>query len=356
VFREYPSRAAAARADAARASDRFTEFDGHVPAAGLVLDPARTDQIVSPTRLEGAARCPYRFFLERGLGVSAIDSGERDREVWLDPLLRGSLLHDLYAELMRRCRAAGRRPAMQQDRDWFLDRGRQTLGDLAKEMPAPSEDVAERESADLLEDLDIFLRAECDADPARHPLGFEVSFGQAVADGEVLARPEPVEVKAGGFTIRITGRVDRVDRLDGPGGPTFQIVDYKTGGYWDGDWKGTFMGGRLLQHALYGLAVAELLKRAGQSGTMAGAEYYFPSTKGRQQRKFIPLQPLARVTTVLTDLRDVIASGAFVHAMDDAPCKFCDYQHACGHAAQARATAKLNDPALEPYRRLAAHE
>jgi hypothetical protein len=89
---------------------------------------------------------------------------------------------------------------------------------------------------------------------------------------------------------------------------------------------------------------------------MAGAEYYFPSTKGRQQRKFIPLQPLARVTTVLTDLRDVIASGAFVHAMDDAPCKFCDYQHACGHAAQARATAKLNDPALEPYRRLAAHE
>jgi ATP-dependent helicase/nuclease subunit B len=357
VDRAYPALAAGAHAEAERASDRFTEFDGFVPAAGVVLDPSAADQIVSPTRLEGAAKCPYRFFLERGLQVSAIESGERDREVWLDPLLRGSLLHDLYAECMRRCRAAGRRPTLSEDREWFRNLGRQKLEDLQQEMPPPSVDVAQRETHDLLEDLDIFLRAECDADPARRPIGLEVSFGQpGAAEAEPLARPEPVGIRAGGLTFRLAGRVDRVDRIDRPGGPVFEIVDYKTGRYWADDWKGTFAGGRLLQHALYGLAVAELLRRAGEPGRMGGGEYYFSSEKGRQQRKVIPAPPLASVAKVLTDLRDVIATGAFVHAPTDAPCKFCHYTHACGLAAHERAAAKLGDPVLEPYRRLAAHE
>jgi hypothetical protein len=34
-------------------------------------------------------------FPPASLGVDAIESGDRDRDVWIDPLLRGSLLHDL---------------------------------------------------------------------------------------------------------------------------------------------------------------------------------------------------------------------------------------------------------------------
>jgi hypothetical protein len=357
VFAQYPALRAGAFAARERQSDRFTEFDGHVPAAGPALDPAAAGVVVSPTRLEGAAKCGFRYFLERGLGVRAIESGERSRDVWLDPLIRGSLLHDLYAACLRRSRAEGRRAAMATDREWLLGEARRTLADLKAEMPPPSGDVEQRETADLLADLDLFLADEESLDPGREPLGFEVSFGYGVdgGDGEVLASAAPIEITAGNLTFRVTGRVDRVDRIDTPHGPEFHIVDYKTGSFWKEDYTGTFAGGRLLQHALYGLAVAELLKRAKHKGRVAGAEYYFSSAKGRQHRQPIPAPPAADVARVLADLREVIVSGLFVHAPEDRACKFCDYQHACGRDAHERVTMKQGDAALAAVRRLASH-
>ena len=119
-----------------RASDAFTEFDGHVPAAGKLLDPCDPSRVISPTQLEGAAECPFRHFLRRGLGVEAIESGDRDRDVWLDPMLRGSLLHDLYAQLMRRCRAGNRRAKLPDDHDWLRQQGQEMLHDLSVEHAA----------------------------------------------------------------------------------------------------------------------------------------------------------------------------------------------------------------------------
>ena len=105
-------------AAAQRDSEQFTEFDGHVPAAGAILDPCAAGNAYSVTELENAAGCPYRFFLKRGLGLRPVDDGERDKEVWLDPLTRGSELHDIYAALLRRCRDAGRRPDAKDDGAW----------------------------------------------------------------------------------------------------------------------------------------------------------------------------------------------------------------------------------------------
>ena len=38
---------------------------------------------------------------------------------------------------------------------------------------------------------------------------------------------------------------------------------------------------------------------------------------------------------VISDLREVIASGTFIHAEDESACKFCDYGPACGSKARA---------------------
>jgi ATP-dependent helicase/nuclease subunit B len=147
--------------------------------------------------------------------------------------------------------------------------------------------------------------------------------------------------------------VDRIDRLaDG----RFEILDYKTGGFWPDKWRGTFAGGRRLQHALYGLAAIELLKRCEKKPVIAGAQYYFSSAKGRQERKVIPVAEPALVGRLLEDLREVITSGLFVHAPDEDDCRFCHYGPACGAGAAKRAKGKLADPALGPYRRLAAYE
>ena len=54
------------------------------------LENVTRGRSISRERLE-------RFFLKRGLGLRPVDERERDRDVWLDPLTRGSELHDVYA-------------------------------------------------------------------------------------------------------------------------------------------------------------------------------------------------------------------------------------------------------------------
>jgi len=355
VFRAYPPLLAGAKAHDARQSDRFTDFDGHVPAAGPVLDPCAADAIVSPTQLEDAAQCPFRRFLRRGLGVEAIESGERDRDVWLDALLRGSLLHDLYADLLRRCRAANRRVKLPDDHEWLQEHGKEVLASLAVEMPPASDEIRDRETRLFLDDLALFVEAEAALNPSHTPIGFEVSFGRADSVGdEALAQPAPIDVDVGGgLKLRIAGRIDRIDQV---GGGAYEIIDYKTGGYWPRNWQGTFAGGKRLQHALYGLAALELLKQKDENPRIVAAEYYFSSSKGQQERKRIATPPRASVAAVLTDLRAVIVSGLFVHAQDDEACRFCEYGHACGGDAAARAKAKLGDARLAPYLKLVAHE
>src|SRR6188472_2244440 len=114
-------------ASSAPAPREFTPFDGYVPEAGAVLDPCAKDTALSVTELEDAAGCPFRFFLKRGLGIRPLDDGERDRDVWLDPLTRGSELHDLYARMLRRCRDAKRRPDVEVDWPWLRAEADQRL-------------------------------------------------------------------------------------------------------------------------------------------------------------------------------------------------------------------------------------
>ena len=355
ILERYPSLDAGITARDARASSAFTEYDGYVPAAGPVLDPGQPGKVISPTQLEDAASCPFRHFLKRGLGVQAIESGERDHDVWLNPLLRGTLLHDLYARLLRRCRTATRRASCKEDLDWMVSEGTTMLDELAVEMPPPSGEVRQRETSAFLEDLKLFVEAEEALDPGRTPVGFEVSFGRADSvDDEPLAHADPVVIKAGGLTLRIAGRIDRIDQV----GPSeFEIVDYKTGGYWAAGWKGTFAGGTRLQHALYGLAATDLLRRQRDpKAQVVGAQYYFPSSKGTQQRKQIPAPSLATTTQVLADLREVIASGLFVHSPEEDSCRFCDHGLACGRGVQERAEGKLGDAALRPFVKLTEHD
>ena len=354
VLAQYPSLAAGVHAVAARESDRFTEFDGFVPEAGRVLDPAAPDRVVSATQLEDAAECPFRYFLQRALRVQASDAGERDREAWLDPLVRGSLLHELYATYVRRLRAERRRP-IEEDEAWLTAAAREMLADLKAEAPPPSIEVEERETRELLDDLALFVTEERDQAASRVAVGCEVSFGRAGGGAEEpLSHEAPLVVDlGGGLRLRVTGRIDRIDQLNEN---SFEIVDYKTGRFWADGWKGIFAGGRRLQHALYGLAAADLLRRKYKKVGAVGAQYYFPATKGRQKR--LPYAPISQASAVrvLSDLRDVIAQGLFVHAQDDGDCRFCDYGAACLKGAANLAKNKLADGRLEPYRRLSAHE
>jgi RecB family exonuclease len=355
VLAQYPDLAEGVRAERERASDRFTEYDGYVPAAGAVLDPCAAGTVVSPTQLESAAKCPFRHFIERGLRVRAMEGDDRDTDMWPDHLTRGSELHELYALMLRRCRDEGnRRPKLPQDREWLREQARAALDRLRIEMPPPSNEVYERETKNFLDDVDLFVEEEANSTDQRSPVGFEVTFGRGDDQGEPLAQQEPIDIDLGhGLRFRVAGRMDRIDQL---GPSSFEIIDYKTGGYREQDWKGTFAGGQMLQHALYGLAAVELLRRKYKRATIAQGTYYFSSKRGGKERVSKPTASTAATAAVLSDLRDVIASGLFVHATEESDCRFCDLGPACGKDSPKQAKAKLADPTLAPFSKLVAHE
>jgi len=349
----FPQTTCGSMAEERRESLDFTGFDGHVSGAGPGLDPCAPNNIYSVTELEKAAECPFRFFLKRGLGVRPVDERERDKDVWLDPLTRGSELHAVYAALLRRTRDENRRPS-KGDSAWLLALAQARLTELHDEMPAATSEILERETQDFLADVELFLDAEIDETQST-PVGLEVSFGRPLGDDEdPLARAEPIEIALGaGVTLRIAGRMDRINEV---GPATFEVLDYKTGGFWRDRWKGVFAGGSRLQHALYGLAAVELLKARYKKPRVTAGVYYFSSHKGRQERVRIPAPTQASIVAVLGDLRDVILTGQFTRTPDEDNCRYCDYVAACGSQTNIQARRKAADARFQGFGKLTAHE
>jgi RecB family exonuclease len=354
----FPAVARGAAAEASRSSEAFTVHDGLVTLAGLRLDPRTSGDPISPTRLEKLALCPYRHFLERGLGLAPLDDVAPEPGRWLDPGTRGKLLHELFAVLLRELRARGETPDPARHGARALALAQEKLGELRAHIPPPSDHVYRREAEAVLRDVDLFLREEA-AHPERRPLGLEVAFGVGATDGEPLGQTEPIVVDLGpGLRFGLCGRIDRIDRLaDG----TYEVVDYKTGKPFlpGGVHDAHFGGGRQLQHALYALAAQRLLGRVDPTARVASSSYYFPSEQGGGERaRRRPTAP-SELAAVMGDLMAVIASGAFVHTDDDGDCSFCELRTACGPDAVRRAKAKIKNSAngvLEPFRRLRSHE
>src|SRR5439155_4161460 len=137
----------------------------------------------SPTGLEKIASCPFRHLLHRGLGLEPIEERVPDPDVWLDPATRGSLLHEVFAAILRELRQ--RKERVDPARHAALARAlaEERLAKLRAELPPPAPHVYEREVRELLRDVDLFLQGEA-LDPGREPIAFEVSFGTDDGDGE----------------------------------------------------------------------------------------------------------------------------------------------------------------------------
>ncbi|MDP2627883.1 MAG: PD-(D/E)XK nuclease family protein [Candidatus Rokubacteria bacterium] len=357
IVAAFPPLARGEAAEVARLGALYTAYDGHVPAAGPRLDPRGSDHPVSATRLERLAACPFRYFLERGLGLEAVEDAEPEPDRWLDPLTRGGALHELYAMIMREARGRGERPDPARHGERLRQLGQEKLRQLRALVPPPSERVFEHEARVFLRDLDVFLALEAGT-AGRVPVGFEVPFGTGEIGEEPLGRVEPIQIDlGGGLRFLLRGGIDRVDRLaDG----SYEIVDYKTGSaYLPGGLTATFAGGRQLQHALYALAAAELLRATDPAARVAWGSYYFPTSRGRGERVRRPQGDPRIVAAVLSDLFDVLAGGAFVHTTDAHDCKYCEFPRACGRDPVARAAVKVeheSNAALAPYRRLGERE
>jgi hypothetical protein len=368
VLKAFPPLAQGLTADQARESEAFTVYDGLVTAAGALLDPRTSGRPVSPTKLENAAACPFRFFLESGLGLDAIEEDERDVDKWLDPATRGSLLHALYADMMRELGRLGQTADPKRHLTWLRARADERLAILKEEMPPPTPEIFEHERQAIHRDLELFLAFEAEASDRLTPMAFEAGFGSRLPSSGETAEPigqlEPVEVSLGDARFSLCGRIDRIDRINRGGPHDFLVTDYKTGSYYRPAYQGIFHGGRLLQYVLYAIAADRLLRKLDPKARVVAGRYYFPSTKGGGEEKVIARPTPAQVAQVLSDLFDTIRAGTFTTTADVADCKWCDYGRACGAAtagdvvitrAKLKAEAAANRR-LDPFRRLRSHD
>jgi ATP-dependent helicase/nuclease subunit B len=260
----------------------FGPFEGRVdaePALEWIARRFDADHEFNATELEGYATCPFRFAMTRIAGVRP----PPDPVPAQDLSARGSLIHDVLAEVHRQLL------------------GERTLTDILDgNSPDPAHRIVERFRALVEErlgrregrgDLEAaLLRIEArlmrdwgeayqnqwsrygegthegfDVPPV--PTLFEAAFGStgdgrsgSVGPEDSPRDPPPVAalvLGTGAGTVRVGGRIDRLDVGRRDGRTVFVVIDYKTGGprrFKDVDLR----SGRQLQLVLYALAVQRL--------------------------------------------------------------------------------------------------
>jgi ATP-dependent helicase/nuclease subunit B len=358
--------------EAARHRERleFTVYDGRVPeaAADARLNPLLPDgPVVSASRLETAGRCPRAYFFRYALRIEPPEDPGADPDEWLDGLARGSLLHEVFRDFMAELVAAGEKPVYARHAARLAEVLDRHVARQRDEAPPPSESVFRRECADLREAARTFLAEEEVLCRTSSPAFLEAAIGLPPdGEGTDLDTREPVAIAlGGGRTVRVRGRLDRIDRIEDPpppggecGGELFAIWDYKTGStfrYRDAD---PFRQGRNVQHAVYlGIAEAALREKVSPAASVALFGYFFPGPRGQGERRTYSPQQLARGHEVIASLCDTVAGGAFVATDRADDCAYCDYAPVCGQTDAEAANSRLKleheaNSVLSPFRRL----
>ncbi len=225
--------------------------------------------------------------------------------------------------------------------------------------PTPSRHAKLTTRRELNQAVDIFLREEArlQHETPWRPTWLEASIGLApetigTTCGTELDSPEPVTITLPAGTLRIRGRLDRIDtRADQPG--HIAIWDYKTGSA--KKFKSSiFAQGRILQHDLYARMAEAILPDAA----VDEAGFYFTSWRGRGERiGYRPAEIRAEATAILSELYTLLTTGSFPATTDKSDCTFCDYKRICGDTARVAKLSKqrladCDDPALDPLRTL----
>ncbi len=301
----------------------------------------------SPTALQHYAGCPYRFYLSALLKLAPREEPTPLEE--LDPLQRGTLVHETQYAWLTRMRAEGRLPLRDADvpdaqslMDATLEQVAGKHHDkLCPAIPRVWEDGLAQVRADLREWVRrIPLEAEW------NPTHFELSFGLIEHDEgrDAASVKEPIELECG---LRLRGSIDLVEtHVDG----TLRATDHKTGKV-RAEKGSVVSGGEVLQPVLYALAVEKLLP----GKTVSGGRLYYCTQTGDYTAVEVPLDTRAReaAATVKAAVDEALTTG-MLPAMPGGEygCKYCDYRPICGPYEEIRIKQKRDPRALPLLRKV----
>jgi CRISPR/Cas system-associated exonuclease Cas4 (RecB family) len=303
----------------------------------------------SPTALQHYAACPYRFYLQAIARLAPREVPEAIEE--MDPLQRGSLVHEVQFALFQRLAKEGLLPVTRANLAAARERLDEALDAAAERKRDEWAPAIERVWEDGIEsiraDLREWLRRASEDDSGFVPWKFELAFGlPGRRDADPDSTPEPVTLDSG---IRLRGSIDLVERRSGDG--ALRATDHKTGKerVAAGD---VVRGGEALQPVLYALA---LEKRFPQSAVEGGRLSYCTAAGGFAER-VVPLDAEARrASAVLAAAIDEAIDKPWLPAAPaDGACRWCDYRVVCGPYEEMRTKRKPKAElaALEKVRKL----
>ena len=306
----YPGAARGLAAEQARASGEFTRYDGLLDGDHPELDVFDGTRVLSASRLERLANTPYLYFLKHVLGAEPLDEPALEEAGWLDPLRRGSILHDTFETFVRRLDGA---PA-DSDEETLRATLQARIDEEVEALPPPTTFVEAAARRELWADALVFLRAEANSRRGGTPHALEYGFGLPPGRGAAGA-PGPARLSfEAGPTLRLRGQIDRIDRH--PDG-TYSIWDYKTGSTSSFSGRDILQSGQVLQWALYSYAFEAL-----EGAEVREAGYFFTSAREMGRRIASEGQPAhyrSAIGEALARLAALVRSGTFApnpkHAM-----------------------------------------
>jgi RecB family exonuclease len=230
-----------------------TPFDGY-----LLPIPAFESRLraifasTSPSSIEQLGECPQRFFMSTLLGARELE--EPDAGIAIESREKGTLDHVILERFYRGLATSDFATASAGDltpalRNRLAAEVERAFDELDAASPAPNRTLRSIERAETLATLADFVRsdmrqlAEGNWLPHEHEL--------AIGSGDEAAR-----IEAGGVSVGVRGRIDRVDRGSAGG---WRVVDYKSNkaSHLEG-LEGKVAEGAKLQTAIYALVAKRL--------------------------------------------------------------------------------------------------
>jgi CRISPR/Cas system-associated exonuclease Cas4 (RecB family) len=323
-----------------RADRRWSTADG-LTRASRRLQPALeaqrlTMRAYSVTALQRFSVCPYQFVLSAMYRLKPLEQPESMQR--MDPLSRGSLIHDIQFKFLTGMRDAQALPvtaAGLPDARIRLDAVVETVARHWHEDLAPAvERVWKDEIAAIRRDLVTWLDHLARDGEEWTPMHFEFAFGSVPGrrDEASVAR----DVTIGQFKLH--GAVDLIECHRQTG--LLRVTDHKTGRKPDRLEKVTIGGGAVLQPVLYSMAVEEALGQSVHHGRL-----FYCSSAGGFYSHGIPLNDITRPSGIeaLEVIDRAVEQGFLVAAPAEQACERCDFRSACGPDIAKRVRHKPED-------------
>ncbi|HSO38492.1 MAG TPA: PD-(D/E)XK nuclease family protein [Labilithrix sp.] len=305
-------------------------------ALAAIREHALDKRSFSPTALQNFAACPYRFLLS---AVHRLAPRQEPAAIEdLDPLTRGSLVHEVQFRLLTELRKANLLPVTKNR----LEAARTMLDEMLEDVGGAEHDrlnpAIERVWKDAMENIAADLREwlrRMPEEPDWTPAYFELSFGlKDRREQDALSKDEPVLLEAG---IQLRGSIDLVEKDDAG---RLRATDHKTGKVraQRGD---VIKKGEVLQPVLYALTIEKLFPKT----EVKEGRLYYCTAAGDFTKVDIPLTQEARnaARLVAKTIGEAISTGFLPAAPAKDACRYCDFRSVCGPYEEIRTKRKSGE-------------